>query len=190
MKHWRYLTYVLRHKWFVFVAGLKRGVPIGQLIVHDWSKFLPSEWWPYADYFYGHDGGSWAPVLAMAKAATGTKVEPERRALYEEAYRRFDAFMLAFVKHLHRNPHHWEHWVLSGKDASRPPKVFQISERYRREMLADWDGAGRAITGTWDTPTWYAKNRDSQVMHHATRALVDRDCGYRDTVGLRAEETT
>src|ERR1041384_1906335 len=54
-KYWAYFQYILRHKWFVFLAGLKTGAPIWLLIIHDWSKFLPSEFFPYTDYFYNKE---------------------------------------------------------------------------------------------------------------------------------------
>ncbi len=52
-KHWQYLKYVVRHKWFVLGAGRKLGVPLHRLILHDWTKFLPREWFPYVNEFYG-----------------------------------------------------------------------------------------------------------------------------------------
>ena len=42
--HFAYLQDLLRHKWWVIVEGRKLGLPLGQLIVHDLSKFLPDEW--------------------------------------------------------------------------------------------------------------------------------------------------
>jgi len=52
-KHWKYLVYLLRHKWWVILYGRKLCVPFGRLLAHDLSKFLPDEWFPYANYFYG-----------------------------------------------------------------------------------------------------------------------------------------
>ena len=42
-----------------------------------------------------------------------------------------------------------------------------------REMVADWMGAGRAITGRWDITEWYEKNRDAIQLAPDTRATVD-----------------
>ena len=39
LPHLRYLSYVLRHKWYVLWAGLWLGVPLWRLLIHDWSKF-------------------------------------------------------------------------------------------------------------------------------------------------------
>src|SRR5258708_40255385 len=58
VKHCRYLMYVLRHKWYVFVYGSQLGIPFLALL-HDNSKFLPSEWFPYAEFFYGRKPAQW-----------------------------------------------------------------------------------------------------------------------------------
>jgi hypothetical protein len=51
-KHLKYLKYVLTHKWYVLLKCIELGIP-WRGIVHDLSKFLPSEWSPYVEYFYG-----------------------------------------------------------------------------------------------------------------------------------------
>lgn len=56
MKHLKYLKYVLIHKWFVFIAGRALGVSLWRIIKHDWSKFTPTEWFAYANYFYTDNG--------------------------------------------------------------------------------------------------------------------------------------
>lgn len=48
-----FLWVTLKHKYFVFVAGLRTGAPLWRLVIHDWSKFLPSEAWHYGRQFYG-----------------------------------------------------------------------------------------------------------------------------------------
>lgn len=53
MKHLRYLIYILRHKWFVFIECCRLGI-FWRGITHDLSKFLPFEWEPYADRFFGN----------------------------------------------------------------------------------------------------------------------------------------
>lgn len=40
--HLRYLSYVLRHKWYVAVAGIALGVPLWRLVLHDWTTFHAS----------------------------------------------------------------------------------------------------------------------------------------------------
>lgn len=51
--------------------------------------------------------------------------------------------------------------------------AIEMPSRYALEMVADWMGAGRDITGRWDCKEWYAKNRGKIVLHDNTRKLVD-----------------
>lgn len=54
---------------------------------HDQSKYSPSEWLEYANYFYGEQT--------------------------EKVKERFD---YAWLHHIHNNPHHWQYWVLINDD--------------------------------------------------------------------------
>lgn len=55
-RNWRYLKYILRHKWFALRACRACGVPLWRGLLHDWHKLLPSEWTPYLNTFYAADG--------------------------------------------------------------------------------------------------------------------------------------
>jgi hypothetical protein len=142
VKHWKYLKYLLKHKWYVYRAGRKYGVGYLQLFIHDWSKFLPSEWFPYVEYFYGTKDG-W------------TK----------------HSFQMAWNYHQKRQPHHWQYWLLTKDTGEIIP--LPIPEKYVREMVADWDGAGMAISGKSDTKEWYLKNRNTILIHPASRLMVE-----------------
>lgn len=41
------------------------------------------------------------------------------------------------------------------------------------EMVCDWAGAGRAITGRWDLSEWYKMNREKIRLRPENRAQVD-----------------
>ena len=41
-------------------------------------------------------------------------------------------------------------------------------------MVADWAGAGRAITGQWDVYNWYYKNKDFILLEEQTRIRVEK----------------
>jgi hypothetical protein len=161
-KHWLYLRYLLRHKWFVFQAGLKTGAPLWRLVIHDWSKFTPAEWWPYAENFYG-DG-----KILREKQKGPLGLLFSQRARLDWLQLQFDR---AWLHHQHLNPHHWQHWVL--REDSGDVKLLPIPKHFIREMVADWAGAGRAITGSWDLGVWYAKNKDRQLMEFFSRREVD-----------------
>lgn len=51
---------------------------------------------------------------------------------------------------------------------------MEIPEGFVREMVADWMGAGRAITGKWEVGSWYSKNQEKIELHPSSRALVER----------------
>lgn len=225
--HIRYFWYVVRHKVFVFYAGILIGAPPGvpvlrhllwwwQLAVHDLSKFRPSEWRPYVAFFYGPSRS--ATSMGNGEGESNPDTAPIR-----------DAFNRAWLLHQHRNPHHWQHWLLRNDQPPPPPRVaprelwlarshpadryvwedladledkafapqhydiipLEMPERYVREMVADWAGAGRAITGRWDLGASYYRTRHNQILAPETAARVDelvRDLrlktepGYRDVV--------
>ena len=147
-----YLKYVLRHKWYVFVECCKTG-DFWRGFMHDMSKFLPSEWNAYAEYFYG-------------KELTVTPLMRDYRK---------DKFDKAWLKHLHRNPHHWQYWMLQND--SDGLELLEMPEDYMREMLADWRGASRAIKGFDDTVNWYIANKDKMQLHLGTRVWIELQLG-------------
>lgn len=113
-KHLKYASYVLRHKFYVGQECFKRGL-YWRGLKHDWSKFLPSEWMPYATFFN----------------------TPEKTPAMK------DAFTIAWMQHWHRSDHHWQWWVRisdNGEVAAR-----EMSEPARLEMLCDWIGVQRAL---------------------------------------------
>jgi hypothetical protein len=144
-RHWQYLKYILRNKWFVLLACADCGVPFWRALMHDWHKFLPSEWFPYLNTFYAADGSS--------------------------QYQETTEFAEAWRKHQHRGKHHWQHWLLTWDRGVTEPLL--MPEVYVREMVADWWGAGRAIFGKWDAPGWYEKNKDKMLLAPETRDLVE-----------------
>lgn len=154
--HWNYLSYVVRHKWFVFLAGLKTGAPFWRLLIHDWSKFLPSEWFPYVAHFYGDHRNE----------------RPERgpRTPFSSPDRL--RFNLAWNLHQKRNAHHWQFWLLTLDEGTT--WAMPMPENFVREMVADWMGAGRVITGRWEAAEWYMKNREKINLHLETECLVMR----------------
>lgn len=174
--HWQYLKYVLRHKWFVFIYGREIGLPFWQLLIHDWTKFLPSEWFPYVDNFYGDDIDS---ITRTEWLRAGLPIigdwEQFREKLVNSRQSRFES---AWNHHQKRNPHHWQYWLLTMDTGAEI--VLEMPEKYRLEMLADWRGAGRAITGEDNTADWYLSNRDKMRLHPNTRSEIERYLGVHN----------
>lgn len=145
-QHLSYLKYVLKHKWFVYIAGRRIGLSFWQSFQHDLSKFRFSEWFAYADTFYNPDGS---------------------RKIYAET----PEFQKAWLYHQHRNLHHWQSWLLRMDRGDVIP--LQMPKKYVLEMVADWMGAGKAITGKWEYQIWYNQNREKIILHPQTREFVE-----------------
>ncbi|QFT89123.1 hypothetical protein FIU87_10735 [Bacillus sp. THAF10] len=90
---WKYFLYILDHKLNVLIECWKEGLYI-QGIIHDWSKFSPKEFFPYAKKFF-YDG--------------------EKSADDELKWR------YAWLHHQHKNKHHWEYWVVDSNNNQALP---------------------------------------------------------------------
>jgi len=156
-RHIAYFRSVMCHKWFVLQECIKLGVPLWRAIIHDWDKFLPDEWLPYARCFYTPDGG--------------------------KQYQESPAFARAWLLHQRRNPHHYQFWLLTWDRGTTEP--LPMPDVYRREMLADWRGAGRAYNADWqpsETAKWYLSRREMfrTLLHPETRAWIEQQLGVND----------
>lgn len=156
-RHWMYLKYVVRHKWYVMLECWRYGL-YWQGLIHDWTKLLPREWLPYARSFRNPDG-------SMRKLETLSSDEQIQ-------------FKRVLRGHINRHPHHWAWWIRIEGDGNI--EALPMEERYCKEMLADWRGASRAITDFDDTPKWYSKNRDDMVLHADTRAWIEMELGLKE----------
>lgn len=177
----KYLGYVLRHKYFVMIECFKMGL-MWEGMVHDISKFFPSEWMPYVKKFYGkkptkncwncnHIAGS---QCAFNGSGIGDGHGAEECQDYEVLLGDFDA---AWNKHIHRNPHHWEYWMLYSKAGGF--KLIDMPERQIKEMVCDWVGAGKAqgnkspVSDPYsECRIWYDKNRGRIQLSEKSRKLV------------------
>lgn len=96
-KYIAYLKYIIRHKWFVFIECCRMGIPLRGAI-HDMSKFLPSEFFPYARHFYG-------------------KKVRDKTGYYKPTDTGDPAFDHAWFLHQKRNAHHWQYWIFPDDEA-------------------------------------------------------------------------
>lgn len=144
--HGQYAWATIKHKYYVYLAGRRLGVGWWQLVIHDWTKFTPAEYPHYQRQFFGDKGD---PV----------------------------GFARAWLHHQNHWPHHWEYWITrtnhaQGAQAGIVDDCLPMPEIYVREMLADWQGASRAYTGSWDIGDWLSKNWPRIRLHPDTRRLL------------------
>lgn len=123
-------------------------------VLHDWSKFLPSEFFPYANFdFY---------------------TKRDETGYYKPTDTGDDAFDFAWLLHQKRNKHHWQWWILPEDNGGL--KILDMPLKYRKEMLCDWKGAGRAYR-TPDTKRWWEANNHKMQLHPNTREWIVRELG-------------
>jgi len=158
-KYWNYLKYVCRHKWYVGIECFKEHMPL-RGIIHDWHKFLPSEFFPYAEFFYGPNGKNIRDKTGYYKPTdTGS--------------RDFDQ---AWFHHQKFSDHHWQYWIMP--EDREGVKILPMEFKAILEMLCDWCGASKAQGhGGWDSDTgvfsWYEKNGHKMQLHPQTREIVE-----------------
>ena len=150
----QYIERLTDHITYVREAGRGIGVRHDQLAIHDASKWTPEEFPAYAMYFVGNVKDQ-SPV---DNPNTG------------------DDFAAAWLHHIHYNPHHWQHWIFfdgwQPKNSSLENGVMAMPENYALEMIADWMGAGRAYTGSWDMTDWLLANIPRIRLHSKTALYV------------------
>jgi hypothetical protein len=159
--YWDYLKYVLRHKWYVFLATVHMGIRecapllIWRGIIHDWHKFLPGEFIPYARFFYRKN----------PRDATG---------YYKPTDTGDASFDRAWFFHQKRGDHHWQYWVIP--EDKEGLKTLEMPKNAIMEMVCDWWGAGRAQgkKGGWDEVLpWYGANGYKMQLDPMTRQIVE-----------------
>lgn len=160
--HLKYLRAVLRHKRFVFAECCRLGIPwLG--IIHDLSKFRPGEWFGYARHFYGKYP-KFEEVKHIPHSYSGLT--------QEDVKLQFDR---GWLHHQHSNKHHWQRWVLRNESEGNTIPL-PMPEKYIREMVADWRGAGRAY-GNPNTREWYLGMKDRMLLHESTRNRIEELLG-------------
>lgn len=157
----KFLKNLQGHRQNVIRAGRKLGVDELQLQQHDLSKFSEIECVPYAEKFFGD----------------GTNDQAE--------------WSMAWLHHIHNNPHHWQHWMFPDGWTPRKSGVedglVEMPEKYALEMIADWMGASMSYTGGWDMTAWLERNLPKIKLHSETARFVGQvlvDQGYASLVFL------
>ena len=110
---------------------------------HDASKSKPDEYEAYDAYFYGGN----------------------------RSYAVVQAFQRAWLLHIHRNPHHWQHWVLIHDD--EPMEALEMPPEYVYEMIADWWSFSFKSGNLREIFSWYEKHVPSMILHPKTKNLVE-----------------
>ena len=139
MNFFRHLHTVNKHRFYVFKLSIKAGIPIRGLL-HDLSKYSPTEFWEGVKYFNG-------------------RKSPISVCIEENGYSK------AWLHHKGRNKHHFEYWI----DLQAENKTPVIPYKYAAEMICDTLAASLVYNGKeWkrDTPlNYYNKRKDKEYIN-------------------------
>lgn len=146
---------ICKHKYYVgkycFKFGLYR-----QGIMHDLSKFSPTEFITSVKYYQGNR----SPI---------------------EAEKEEKGYSMAWAHHHNKNKHHWQYWL--DHDNNQSPTPMKIPYNYVIEAVCDWIGANRAYLGDKSNPEEVYKHYKTRIRvsneasesiwHFQTRQLWD-----------------
>lgn len=161
MKFFKHLKKVLTHKinvaHYCFMCGLYK-----QGIMHDMSKFSPTEFFESVKYFQG----TRSPI---------------------DACKEINGYSMAWFHHRGRNKHHWEFWVDDFEKGFIPKKM---PFKYVLEMSCDFLGAARAYMGKDFTMQaeydWWLKKKEKVKMHEDTLKLISTLMDNMNTNGIES----
>lgn len=140
---------IFKHKVIVCRECIACG-EIWRGLMHDNSKFGPTEFISSAKYFQGNR----------------SPIEAEKEAL---------GYSNVWLHHKGRNQHHWEYWCDYNNNTG---EVFphKIPYKFVVEMICDWIGAGMVYSGekwTQEEPlAYYIKMRAGRHFHPDTESLI------------------
>lgn len=124
---------------------------------HDQSKTEQDEYEAYDKYFYG-----------------GNK-----------SFSVVQEFNKAWLLHIHRNPHHWQYWVLIHDDPNEPEECIEMPYNYIVEMICDWWSFSWAKGNPNEIFPWYKARKDYIRLHNSSRLAVE---GILALIKMKLEE--
>lgn len=112
---------------------------------HDASKTDPEEYDAYDAYFYGNN----------------------------RSYSVVQNFKNAWLRHIHNNPHHWQHWILINDDPKEGMVVIDMPYIYVVEMICDWWSFSWTKGDLNEIFGWYEDRKDYMKLSANTRRSVE-----------------
>ena len=112
---------------------------------HDASKTDPEEYDAYDAYFYGNN----------------------------RSYSVVQNFKKAWLRHIHNNPHHWQHWILINDERKEGMVVIDMPYIYVVEMICDWWSFSWKKGDLNEIFGWYEDRKDYMKLSANTRRSVE-----------------
>lgn len=115
------------------------------ILSHDESKMSKEEYDAYDVYFYGGN----------------------------RSYKVVQDFKLAWLHHIHNNPHHWQHWILINDDPKNGMTILDMPYEYIIEMICDWWAFSWASDNLYEIFNWYEVRKEYIKLSDTTRKTVE-----------------
>lgn len=112
---------------------------------HDASKTDPEEYDAYDAYFYGNN----------------------------RSYSVVQNFKKAWLRHIHNNPHHWQHWILINDEPKEGMVVIDMPYIYVVEMICDWWSFSWTKGDLNEIFGWYEDRKDYMKLSANTQRSVE-----------------
>ena len=146
MKAWKHFKTITKHRLLVMDGCFRVGL-YWQGLVHDLSKYAPTEFWNGARYYQG--------------TRSPNTAERESKG-YSEAW----------IHHKGRNRHHYEYWTDMNLQ-TRNYESVPMPRKYLVEMVMDRRAACMIYQGEAYTPgsalAYFDKSREKELMHPQTK---------------------
>lgn len=112
---------------------------------HDASKRDQFEYDAYDEYFYGSN----------------------------RSYEVVQKFNRAWLEHIHKNPHHWQYWILINDNPDEGEIILDMPDIYIIEMICDWWSFSFNKGNLYEIFDWYDQRKKYMKLSEYTRMKVD-----------------
>ena len=119
------------------------------IINHDDSKWTHDECDAYNAYFYGRN----------------------------RSYKVVQEFNMAWLHHIHHNPHHWQYWILINDNPNEGEIIMDMPFKYMIEMICDWWAFSWKKGDLTEIFGWYEEHKDYIKLSSVTRNKVEKILG-------------
>ena len=152
MKFWKHLKTINHHKMLVMKGCFRVGL-YKQGLLHDLSKYMPSEFLVGCKYYQGD-------------------VSPNN------AKRKAKGYSSAWLHHKGRNKHHMEYWIDYGMPSEPAIVGMRMPDKYVVEMFIDRMSASKNYQKEKYTDRsaleYYLHGKDRHIMHPEVRELLEK----------------
>ena len=115
------------------------------IFAHDQSKVESDEYEAYDAYFYGRN----------------------------RSYAVVEAYRMAWLIHIHRNPHHWQYWVLINDDPEEGEIILEMPYHYIIEMICDWWSFSWSKDNLTEIFGWYEEHKSHMKLHPNKKRRIE-----------------